>query len=539
MKKMILVSLAYACVLIMYFNGSVLAQDVVTLDWGGSTLIDYRLSPYYFSYSQSRHQFILTKSDFTISGYNSVGPVGFKSISFYIAAMRPSSGSSYFSIRMKNTNKTDFFDGHRYTFDNSSGKTQVFGPTSIASTMIASIGWYTHSFQTPFIWDGISNIIVDICHDNGDFNWTSTWPVRYGFPVRVNTYCAMTYWDDYMTGFMCNTGDYYVKSRALPNMKFELCKIRDASTAFTCDAKASVPGTIDIMWSIFHPTISSNVSIYFQLYTPSGTAVGSLQGIPNIPILAGNASSGTFKYDATGIAYGSYRIEATYSYVNSCGLIDEYKHSRSILLYAPTMNLCAVWPGDVNNDGLVNYGDRKSLNMYIYNANLRESWLEGPIRYHCDSTASPIANMAWDAQPAIAWNTPEGCYMDTDGNGVVNGLDYVAIKLNWMKTHGSPRAEEDVSPLTFGMSQNYPNPFNPSTTIKYSAPEPSDVRLTVMDRMGRTVATLINKRIETGLHEVEFDAAGLASGHYWAHIDMVGVESGLTYRKTIKMTLLR
>jgi hypothetical protein len=62
--------------------------------------------------------------------------------------------------------------------------------------------------------------------------------------------------------------------------------------------------------------------------------------------------------------------------------------------------------------------------------------------------------------------------------------------------------------------QNYPNPFNPSTTITYALPKSSDVRLSVCDMLGREVSVLVNERKDAGVHEVKFDASGLASGVY-------------------------
>jgi len=201
---------------------------------------------------------------------------------------------------------------------------------------------------------------------------------------------------------------------------------------------------------------------------------------------------------------------------------------------------CVVWPGDANNDGVVNYADRRALNLYIYNANLRTSWLNGPPRYQADVEINPFTYLEWKPQAAAPWQTPEGCYMDTDGNGVVNNLDYIAMKLNWSKMTpwfgGSPK--HDVSAAqSFMMDQNYPNPFNPSTTIRYHAPEASHVLLVVTDALGRQVAALQDGRVEAGLHEVQFDAANLSSGTYIATITMTGTESGATFTKTIKMAL--
>ena len=194
---------------------------------------------------------------------------------------------------------------------------------------------------------------------------------------------------------------------------------------------------------------------------------------------------------------------------------------------------------DVNNDGIVSYADRRDLNYYIYNANLRANWLNGPARYRADAEINPFTYLEWEPQAAAPWFTPEGCYMDTDGNGVINNLDYLAMKLNWTKVTpwygGAPKAS--AAAASFTMDQNYPNPFNPSTMISYTAPEASHVRLVVTDALGREVAELENGSVDAGVHEVQFDGSQLASGTYIATITMTGVESGMTFTKTIKMAL--
>ena len=84
---------------------------------------------------------------------------------------------------------------------------------------------------------------------------------------------------------------------------------------------------------------------------------------------------------------------------------------------------------------------------------------------------------------------------------------------------------------------NVPNPFNPATSIRFSVPERSQVTLVVTDMLGRTVATLVQGKIETGVHSANFDASVLSSGIYVATVSMTGLESGLGFSKTIKMTL--
>jgi len=115
------------------------------------------------------------------------------------------------------------------------------------------------------------------------------------------------------------------------------------------------------------------------------------------------------------------------------------------------------------------------------------------------------------------------------------------MKLNWSQTTpyyvGSPKAGASASAASFMMDQNYPNPFNPATTIRYTVPEQSHVRLVVTDALGRQVAELVSGTVEQGVHDVQFDGAQLSSGTYIATVTMTGTESGMTFTKTIKMAL--
>ena len=67
-------------------------------------------------------------------------------------------------------------------------------------------------------------------------------------------------------------------------------------------------------------------------------------------------------------------------------------------------------------------------------------------------------------------------------------------------------------------AKNYPNPFNPTTTISFTLQESSYVKLTVYDRLGREVKTLIDENRNAGTHTTEFNASGLPSGIYFYRI---------------------
>ena len=64
---------------------------------------------------------------------------------------------------------------------------------------------------------------------------------------------------------------------------------------------------------------------------------------------------------------------------------------------------------------------------------------------------------------------------------------------------------EREAPKTFSLLQNVPNPFNPSTTIRYTLSEASDVRLTIYNALGQEVRALINATQSTGVQSVQWD----------------------------------
>ncbi|WP_337872609.1 T9SS type A sorting domain-containing protein, partial [Ignavibacterium sp.] len=100
----------------------------------------------------------------------------------------------------------------------------------------------------------------------------------------------------------------------------------------------------------------------------------------------------------------------------------------------------------------------------------------------------------------------------------------------------SPEVLVDVqSPEDFILYQNYPNPFNPSTKISFTIPSGVNnlVTLKLYDILGNEVAVLIEDFIESGRHEIEFNAENLSSGMY-----LLKLKSG-SFQKQIKILYLK
>lgn len=67
----------------------------------------------------------------------------------------------------------------------------------------------------------------------------------------------------------------------------------------------------------------------------------------------------------------------------------------------------------------------------------------------------------------------------------------------------------------FQLFQNYPNPFNPTTKISFNLKDGGNVSLTVYNALGEMVTDLVSGYLNSGKHEIVFNAANLASGIYF------------------------
>lgn len=72
----------------------------------------------------------------------------------------------------------------------------------------------------------------------------------------------------------------------------------------------------------------------------------------------------------------------------------------------------------------------------------------------------------------------------------------------------------------YNLYQNYPNPFNPSTRIKFDIGNTgglrtTPVKLAVYDLLGEEVAVLVNKNLQAGKYDVQWDGANYSSGIYF------------------------
>lgn len=89
-------------------------------------------------------------------------------------------------------------------------------------------------------------------------------------------------------------------------------------------------------------------------------------------------------------------------------------------------------------------------------------------------------------------------------------------------------------PEKYYLYQNYPNPFNPTTKIRFDLPKNGKVKIQIYNALGKLMSTLLNKFLNRGTYEIDFNGKDLSSGIYFYMLTSEDEKA-----KTRKMLLLK
>ncbi|MCX6158605.1 MAG: T9SS type A sorting domain-containing protein [Ignavibacteriae bacterium] len=166
---------------------------------------------------------------------------------------------------------------------------------------------------------------------------------------------------------------------------------------------------------------------------------------------------------------------------------------------------------------------------------------------------------------ALIWKTTNGGinwgYQELDTSfhiGFCGAIDFINTNTGWaFQGHGvhttngggnitftAIHNNNEIVATEYILKQNYPNPFNPSTTIEFSLPKESYVKLKILDLSGKTVSWVVyDMLLYSGLHRfkiVEFEKLNLSSGIYFYQLEARDINTGKTnFTQSRKMILLK
>jgi hypothetical protein len=163
---------------------------------------------------------------------------------------------------------------------------------------------------------------------------------------------------------------------------------------------------------------------------------------------------------------------------------------------------------------------------------------EGPLHamFKLDRDGERVGLYRGDSGNVAAVDTVTFGYQPSDvsyGRATDGGSGWMFLPRATPGFSNRPTSVADAAPGipdAFTLLPPYPNPFNPAVTVQWSLPEESHVRLTVVDLIGREIATLREGTMAAGSHTARWEPRGMASGVYYLRGVATSARGGRTVR---------
>jgi len=149
--------------------------------------------------------------------------------------------------------------------------------------------------------------------------------------------------------------------------------------------------------------------------------------------------------------------------------------------------------------------------QYTYTYDIFAKVLVTPFGVNLYGNITSYLHQVWDGSQ-WAMGIYRGLYFQ---DSYENYFSFYGAKITVYYNTTTGIKENDNIISGFSLSQNHPNPFNPVTTINYSLPKNSNVKLEVFDVSGRKVQTLVDENKPAGEHKAVFNATNYSSGTYF------------------------
>ncbi|HEY6437721.1 MAG TPA: FlgD immunoglobulin-like domain containing protein, partial [Ignavibacteriaceae bacterium] len=259
----------------------------------------------------------------------------------------------------------------------------------------------------------------------------------------------------------------------------------------------------------------------------------------NIPLMTSIA------FDTTGILYGITRTGDLYTIDQNTGtttfVVDAVGSYLGITFHPGTNELWATTRTvpPPNNDLIFTVNIATGDTLIVGHTGLGKqtndiSFDENLNLFGVIGTAAQVSDFV-----TINTTTGAGSIVGSVGLNNVMSLAYLVDNLVGVEDDNNNASV----PTEFTLKQNYPNPFNPITSISFSLPTQSQVKLVVFNILGQEVVTLVNEQRSAGNHTITWnstDAAGtqLTSGIYIYKLTASGV-NGEEFQDTKKMILMK
>ncbi|MDF2436075.1 MAG: hypothetical protein K0Q95_451 [Bacteroidota bacterium] len=253
-------------------SASTTTSGSITVGTGTSTMI----APYGTYYMDEKSQFIVTKAELAAAGYTSSNN-SIRAMAFNVASAS-SQVMNGFTIKMRHTTAASYSSA---SYLSNTSMTTVFSANKTATT-----GWNTHTFTTPFVYNGVDNLLIEICWDNSSY--TTDTKVYCSVLSTNNTILKQ---QDVAAGGIC-TATTGTLSTSRPNIRFTM----GASAARTEQEEISAaPQT----FNLFPNPVTSGLTLQYSTEADESQIAVSVYNMMGALIKreeSGSVASGDHEY---------------------------------------------------------------------------------------------------------------------------------------------------------------------------------------------------------------------------------------------------
>ncbi len=300
-------------------------------------------SPYSGWWYSGKHQFLIRASDLNAAGIQA-GKIS--SLAFKITNLN-SSPLNYpdYQIKMACTNLNALPTGVAPFV---TGLTQVY----FNANQPINNGWNTYNFNQSYLWDGVQNLIVEVCTGG-----LTTFPANASIELKQMPYVANMKTVSFSNGVSScpdlnsGNGTYMTNGQfMLPNMQFGYCQASLPASAYTVSISSN--GTITANYNNdslkVSPTFTPSSTNPIVIYTI--TVVNPIGGCVKTETVAINYPSG--KLNVSAIANPTIVCEGSTSNLNAFGGVNYqwYYGQPTASNTIATMQSISVTPPMVGNN---------------------------------------------------------------------------------------------------------------------------------------------------------------------------------------------
>jgi hypothetical protein len=372
---------------------------------------------------------------------------------------------------------------------------------------------YSQSVFDPYATDPISNYANSLVPVDSTFRPDGNWNNLFGSTVNGTWKLAMRQLRASQTGlanyFGLQFGGRYIYNwtpsaglsctdcpNPIASPDSTTTYILELSNAFGCISYDTITITVRQNWSVDTLNLVVTEDSVLSFCLPVQSNFGTLSNIQSISQpLFGNLQStaNTYCFDYLAAQNAESTDTVYFTACNQQGFCD------TTIVFITTIS--CVWPGDANDDNIVNNNDILPLGL----------------GFGLNGTLRPNASLNYICQPHKNWNlsTPvsnvDYKHSDTDGNSTIDDNDTLAIAQNWGLIHLRPNPSESIfNANPTGFYVDYDTTY-PGSSI--SLPIILGDSINVQDSAYGLTYTIFydNTLVEPGSVSVSFDSSWIGS----------------------------